>query len=341
VEDRRDGGGDRAGLRHRSRAGRRHGVTAHERQRVLFFWADDGAGPGCGPHVRAFEARSGAETASFFAFDPGLTNGARVAAGDVNGDGVPDIIAGAGAGGGPHVRVFDGVTGAELLSFFAYDPGFTGGVFVAAGDVDGDGTADIVTGAGGASHVRVFSGATGAQLSSFFAYDPGFLGGVFVAAGDFTGDGRADIVTGTGVGGGSHVRVFGGATGASIHSFFAYDPGLLSGARVAAGDVNGDGTADIVTGAGPGGASHVRVFDGRTLADLHLFFAYDLGFLGGVYVGAGFVNTDGRADIVTGTGVGGGSHIRVFDGGTLAEIRSFFAYDPGFLGGVLTAGSGR
>jgi ELWxxDGT repeat protein len=302
-----------------------------------------GAGPGGGPHVRAFEARSGAETASFFAFDPGLTNGARVAAGDVDGDGTPDIIAGAGPGGGPHVRVFSGETGAELHSFFAYDAGFTGGVYVAAGDVDGDGRADIVTGtgAGGASHVRVFSGRTGAELLSFFAYDPGFVGGVFVAAGDVNGDGRADIVTGTGVGGASHVRVFDGATGGSIHSFFAYDPGLTSGARVAAGDVNGDGAADIVTGAGPGGGPHVRVFDGRTLAELHSFFAYDLGFTGGVYVGTGFVNADGRADILTGTGVGGASHVRVFDGATLAELRSFFAYDPGFLGGVLTAGSPR
>jgi len=56
-----------------------------------------------------------------------------VAAGDVNGDGRTDIITGTGAGGGPHVRVFDGETLVELTSFFAYDTGFTGGVFVAGG----------------------------------------------------------------------------------------------------------------------------------------------------------------------------------------------------------------
>jgi hypothetical protein len=54
----------------------------------------------------------------------------RVAAADVNGDGVADVITAAGPGGGPHVRVFDGQTNAELLSFFAYNPGFTGGVWV-------------------------------------------------------------------------------------------------------------------------------------------------------------------------------------------------------------------
>ena len=83
-----------------------------------------------------------------------------VAAGDVNGDGRDDVITGAGAGGGPHVRVFSGDDGAELAGFFAYDAAFGGGVRVAAGDFDGDGRADILTGpgAGGGPHVRAFDG---------------------------------------------------------------------------------------------------------------------------------------------------------------------------------------
>jgi hypothetical protein len=67
-----------------------------------------------------------------------------------------------------------------LWSFTAYDPAFTGGVFVAAGDVNGDGRADIVTGAGlgGGPHVRVFSGADLTELRSFLAYGASFGGGV-------------------------------------------------------------------------------------------------------------------------------------------------------------------
>ena len=97
--------------------------------------------------------------ASFFAYDPAFSGGVCVAVGDVNGDGKPDIITGAGAGGGPHVEVFD-LTGHLENEFFAYDPRFTGGVNVAVGDLTGDGQGDIITGAGagGGPHVKVFDG---------------------------------------------------------------------------------------------------------------------------------------------------------------------------------------
>src|SRR5687768_2290399 len=128
-----------------------------------------GADAGGGPHVKGFNVLTASETHSFFAYAPTFTGGVRVAAGDVNGDGFNDIITGSGAGAPGHVKVFDGSTGGELRSFFAYDTGFTGGIHVAAGDVNGDGRADIITGTGAStSHVKVFSGATGAELRSFF-----------------------------------------------------------------------------------------------------------------------------------------------------------------------------
>jgi hypothetical protein len=105
--------------------------------------------------------------------------------GGLDGDGFADIVVGAGAGGGPEVRVYSGANPAIKLSdFIAYNTNFTGGVRVAVADVDGDGVADIITapGAGDAPDLRVFDFGTLAQLDEFMAYAPSFLGGVFVGS---------------------------------------------------------------------------------------------------------------------------------------------------------------
>ena len=156
-----------------------------------------GAGRGGGPRVKVFD-RTNALKYDFFAYDPGFTGGVVVATGDLNGDGVRDIVTAPESGGGPHVKVFDGATGKELRSFFAFDPGFVGGLSLAVGDVNGDTVPDIVVGAGagGGPHVAAFNGQTGHIIRSFFAYDVGFRGGVSVAVGN------GELIVAAGPGGG-------------------------------------------------------------------------------------------------------------------------------------------
>ena len=142
-----------------------------------------GTDVGGGPEVKVFNAVTGALELDFFAFNPLFTGGVRVALGDVNGDGVPDIIAVPGPGMLPEVKVFDGRNGQLLYDFYAnfqFNPLFTGGVFVAAGDINHDGFADIVVGAdaGGLPEVKAFSGKSGAVLYDFYAFSPFFSGGV-------------------------------------------------------------------------------------------------------------------------------------------------------------------
>ena len=266
--------------------------------------------------IRSFDADGNLQ----FGVDPfgGFTGGVSLARGDINGDGVTDILAAAGPGAGPHVKAFSGTDGAEIASFFAFDGGYNGGLSVAAGDIDNDGFDDFVVGTlNGASHVKVFSGATGAEISSFFAFD-GFNGGVNVASADVNGDGVDDIVVATRTGS-SHVKVFSGLDGSLLQSYIAFDAGYIGGISIAAGDLNGDGRAEIIVGA-LRGVSHVKSFSGLDNSELASFFAYE-GSLGGVSVAVLDADGDGLADIGTGSRVG--SHVKAFDGLRATTIDSF------------------
>jgi len=290
----------------------------------------------------------------------------RLAAADVNGDRLPDLIVAAGSNSTPLITVVDGAylfgprAGQRLrpenllAQFMAYDPAFLGGVYVAAGDLNGDGRAEIVTGAGegGGPHVRTFQydpSAAGlgdrmkpfaGAVGNFFAYDTAFRGGVRVAVGDVNGDGMPDIVTGAGAGGGPHVKAFSGQNGAVLLSFFAYDADFRGGVYVAAGSIDGDGRADIITGAGEGGGPHVKIFSGNGAGLLTSFFAYGADFRGGVRVAVGDLNGDGTPDVITGPGAGGGPHVKAFSDIGGPVIASFMAYDDSLRYGIdVAAGS--
>ena len=308
-----------------------------------------GAGPGRESLIQVFGPDLSLRD-SFVAYDPSFHGGVRVAVGDVNGDGVQDIITAPGAGMPPQIKVFDGRTGQSfagaLGSFLAYSSSFHGGVYVAAGDVNGDGTADIITGPdrGLSPNVRVFSGADGTRLASFFGFEKTFLGGVRVAAGDVNGDGKADIITGSGPGTVAEVKVFNGKTRkllkGKLASILPNGSGYRGGVYVAAGDLNGDGKADIVTAPDKGTAPVVRVFSGGTAARLASFRAYGSSFTGGVRVAVGDFTGDGVADIITAPGPGLPTHVRVFSDLDSHFLQHFLAFDDQTKIGLYIGASG-
>jgi serralysin len=306
-------------------------APAHAAQNIV-----TGTDSGTTAHVKRFETPSLLETASFFPF-AAFTGGARVAFNDVTGDAVDDIVVGTGPGISAQVRVFDGVTLAVVRDFQPYGPGFSGGVFVASADFNADGKADIITGtdSGPPTTVTVFDSVSLNILHNFLPFG-GFTGGARVAAGLVNAGGTPDIVVGAGPGAAPQVTVFDGVNLATIHSFLAYAPGFTGGVYVAAGDINGDGSADIVTGPGPGGAPQVKAFHGVTLAEIANFLAFAPGFTGGVRVAAGRVNADLVPDFVAGTG-NGAAEVKAFDGTTQAVLHDFLPYGAGFTGGVFVA----
>jgi hypothetical protein len=241
-----------------------------------------GAAFGGPPTVRVLRG-DGTEILSFLAYDKDMAQGVTVAVGDVDGDGKAEIVTGTGPGAAAHVRVFDGSGHEKLIpgGFFPFGSDFMGGVNLAVADTDGDGKAEIVAAPGptGGPHVTVWSGA-GRKKADFFAFDNGYPYGLNVAAGDLDGDGKAEIVAALAGASPPAVRVFDGATGAKLREF-AGIRGFEGGLNLSVGDVDGDGTRDILVAANGGGGPHVFAYHGDGTA-LGSFFAYDETYMGGV-----------------------------------------------------------
>jgi hypothetical protein len=203
--------------------------------------------------------------------------------------------------------------------------GFGGGVFLAAGDIDGDGRAEVAISAdaGGSPVVTVAQVAQGQlqYLSYIQVLHPLARSGVRVAMGDVNGDGRADLIASAGTGWSPVVRIYDGAALASGQvrlqrpAFFAFDPTWRNGVNVTAGDLDGDGRAELMTSLDAGGLSLVRVWNGVAPSEalsLRLqFFANGVTDRSGIRLLARDVDGSGRTSLITAPASGSLAWLRV------------------------------
>jgi hypothetical protein len=285
----------------------------------------------------------------------GFAGGVRVASADFNSDGIADLVLGTGPGAASKVVVMDGSTKTVLFTVAPFEASFTGGVFVSAGDITGDGVAELVItpDEGGGPRARVFTGVGFTQIADFFGIDdPAFRGGARSAIADVTGDGKSELLIAAGFGGGPRVAVYDGTTLTTTRSkpfpdFFVFEQTLRNGVYIAGGDLNGDGFAEVIAGGGPGGGPRIFALSGKDLVNsggatktqLANFFAGDTNNRGGIRLVVRNLDGDDRADIVTGSGVGAGTRVTGYLGknipinGTPINEFAFDAF-PGFSGGV-------
>jgi hypothetical protein len=177
---------------------------------------------------------------------------------------------------------------------------------------------------------RIFDQSGKQTQNGFFAYDSRYPGGAQIISADIDNDKiNETIVNYQGV-----IKIYRGTK--VLTSFQPFNTKFKSDISLAIADLDGNGQKEIIVGAGNGGGPQVKIFNtnGRLLNSG--FLAYDRNFRGGVNVAAADLNGDGKVEIVTGPGAGGGPQVRVFnENGKL--FSSFFADDKNSRSGISVA----
>lgn len=236
------------------------------------------------PWVRIY-SNEGKLLKQFLAYSKNFRGGVKLAIGDFDNNGISDIVLAPGAGGGPHIRIFNG-DGKLLRQFFADDINSRGGASVAIGDIDNNGQNEIIVGGGfnRLPFVKIFN-TTGKLQGAFLAFPNTYKGGINLAVSGLYGrqDNHKQSIVVAPAGNYKPIVKIYNHLGILKKEFLAYGDNWQGGINLAVGDLSNDGLGEIITGAKNGATPHVRIFSGSgSLIDS--FYAYEESFIGGVSV---------------------------------------------------------
>lgn len=287
-------------------------------------------GKGHEPIVKRMNAR-GDVLASFLAYHKNFRGGVSVAVGDVNGDGIEEIVTGAKKGGGPQVRIFD-LDGNARFQFFADDPSDRRGISVGVADTNGDGIAEIfVTPEGrGTGEVSIFNEVGQLQgLIRPFGREEGVIRLTF---GNMDEDPEDELITTWSNNPKPAVRVLDG-NGRYVREF-PLEKEFVQ-ASLAAGDRDGDGLDEIFFTTPRGLDPRVRVYSSLGEAE-HLWTVFSTRMRAGLNTCVGDIDQNGRSELYVTALAGGGPHVQIYDmEGSI--IGSFFAFDSSHRSGASCA----
>ncbi|MCX6739735.1 MAG: L,D-transpeptidase family protein [Candidatus Parcubacteria bacterium] len=290
------------------------------------------------PAVRIFNPFSGLLEKEFYPFpETSQVQGVNVGSGDVNGDGLNEIVVATGLNEKPLIRIFNNK--AELINEFqAYADNFKKGLTIFVAKLYPNLPAVIITAPneGGGPHIRIFNG-QGIMITEFFAFDSAVYSGVNVSAGDLNRDGQLEIIAGSGYQSEPKIQIFDNY-GHLIREFLVYDKKVKSGVTVLASDVNNDGQSEIITSPYMDAAAEIKTYTAEGIL-LNKFNAYPTDYMGGVNLTSGDIDNDKNSEIIIGPGFGLDSQIKFFAPDGKIKLNPNVIAFPGFNGGVSVSSS--
>lgn len=236
---------------------------------------------------------------------------------------------------GATVAIKDPV-GQTQAKWLAFGESYRGGVNAVSGDVDGDGTREVIiapAGAGG-PQVRVFS-AEGELRGQWFAAEKTLRTGVNMVTVDINNDGIDEIITSIAKGQNNQIKIF-DYQGNTLGSWSIKSPGLKQNLPITAMDIDADDQVEIIIGAVRGTLPIVQIFDtlGKKEAS---WLAYAQQFRGGVNVASGDVDGDGKIEIITVPANSGlDSQVKIFT--TIGKLKNqFLGFEKTYRNGLSVA----